>query len=549
MRKATSDRTGNFSFEGVPEGSHEVRVLVPEQGPPLWTSPTENVTIKAGAIAEPTIRVDKGGVLEVTALDARTRRPIAGAHVDASGQQRRQGQVATTDARGVACVRVPTDSYTVHVSAAAFSYSQSTVKITDGQTVRREALLPPAPRVSGRVLDPEGAPAADVAVVVHPFGDHVHTDAQGRFEAGYDERHAPKLAIARAVQDGWAAAVPVGSPSKPVELRLGPAWTLTGRVADPNGAPIPAARVSLQLDIQNCVSSTGVEVLSDPAGRFEIPAIPPVQKDFEYWISANAAGYGQADMLKTFLRGRPGASVDLGAIRLPLANVSVSGVVVDAKGVPAARVPIFASGWPAEYQPHKQTATNERGEFTITRLCQGPVSFQANFGNSPGGSSHLRTRLPARSVKIVLGQKLTDVPQISSPDTRPAQLTDLCPALARLQTDGRLLLLCFVDIAQQSSKQFLMDLARKADVLDAKDVIVVVVRTSTIDIRPYDAFAKANHIPFCHKPAGDDFAARKASRGIKSVPWLILTDKKHDVVAEGFGLGELDQKLAEAFGR
>ena len=31
--------------------------------------------------------------------------------------------------------------------------------------------------------------------------------------------------------------------------------------------------------------------------------------------------------------------------------------------------------------------------------------------------------------------------------------------------------------------------------------------------------------------------------GLKSLPWLILTDKEHIVTAEGFGLDELDDKI------
>jgi hypothetical protein len=31
--------------------------------------------------------------------------------------------------------------------------------------------------------------------------------------------------------------------------------------------------------------------------------------------------------------------------------------------------------------------------------------------------------------------------------------------------------------------------------------------------------------------------------GLKSLPWLILTNKKHNVQAEGFNLDELDEKM------
>lgn len=33
--------------------------------------------------------------------------------------------------------------------------------------------------------------------------------------------------------------------------------------------------------------------------------------------------------------------------------------------------------------------------------------------------------------------------------------------------------------------------------------------------------------------------------GVKSLPWLILTDNKHSVVAEGFSLTELENQLEQ----
>jgi hypothetical protein len=34
--------------------------------------------------------------------------------------------------------------------------------------------------------------------------------------------------------------------------------------------------------------------------------------------------------------------------------------------------------------------------------------------------------------------------------------------------------------------------------------------------------------------------------GVKSLPWLILTDRDHLVTAEGFGLNELNDKIIDA---
>jgi len=33
--------------------------------------------------------------------------------------------------------------------------------------------------------------------------------------------------------------------------------------------------------------------------------------------------------------------------------------------------------------------------------------------------------------------------------------------------------------------------------------------------------------------------------GVKSLPWLILTDEEHIVRAEGFGIQELDERLKQ----
>ena len=35
----------------------------------------------------------------------------------------------------------------------------------------------------------------------------------------------------------------------------------------------------------------------------------------------------------------------------------------------------------------------------------------------------------------------------------------------------------------------------------------------------------------------------KSNWAVNSMPWLILTDKKHIVQAEGFGISELDEKI------
>jgi protocatechuate 3,4-dioxygenase beta subunit len=549
VRRTTSDRTGEFAFAGLPEGPHRIDVLPPEQGPALWTALETKVSVKAGQTVETTIRVDKGGILEVMALDARTRRPVAGAQLSAGGQSWHDGGFVTTDAGGVARIRVLADTYRLAVVAGPLSLWQGTVQVTDGRTVRCEAPLTIVPRVTGRVLAPQGRPAANVMVTVHPFGDHIATDAQGKFDLGYDPRFGTqrKFVVARDPQSGRAATAMMERSFRPVDLTLGPAWTLTGRVSDPNGVAIPAARVSLALEIDYCLSDTGVDVLSDPQGRFEMKAIPRVprypHRYLQYELTVNAAGYGPIRFLKIFPYGPAGASADLGTIRLPPATVAVSGVVVDAQGRAAARVPIFVGDERTLDQPHKDTRTNERGEFTFTRLCQGPVSFQANAGNSPGGATFLRTRLPARDVNIVLGKGLPQDPESSIPPLVPTQPIDLGSYLPHSLTEGRPVLLCFIDIRQPSSRQCVAEMVRKADALEAKGIITIARQASPEGTRELYAQLDAHCTAFPWHMAGEDFAARKAAWGIKSLPWLILTDRKHAVIAQGFTLDQLADNI------
>jgi hypothetical protein len=37
----------------------------------------------------------------------------------------------------------------------------------------------------------------------------------------------------------------------------------------------------------------------------------------------------------------------------------------------------------------------------------------------------------------------------------------------------------------------------------------------------------------------------RAAWGVRSLPWLILTDRKHIVTVEGFGLNELNDEIKE----
>lgn len=543
-RTTRSDGQGRFAFAGVPPDSYDIDLLDPEQGPNAWIAARTSVSVAPGRTTEGTIvHVEEGGILRVTALAEPSRQPVTEARISVYAEKWHLTRPAFTDAQGRARVRVPARACHVYLSAPGFARCSGDVEVTRGQTLEHEALLDPVPRVSGRVLDSANQPAAGAVVMVHPWGDQVTTDNQGRFEAGCEELGTTPggFVLAQEVRRGLAGVVALQGVSQPVTVKLGAPWTLTGRIADPNGRGVPVARVALSLAGERWLSSTGVEVLTDPEGRFTLAPVPPVAEGLSYRLSVAAAGYGVREYARISPAGAPGTSVDLGVTELPRANASLSGVVVDAGGTPAPRIPIFVNRIAGGRQPSKTTATNEKGEFTIMRLCPERVRLQANFSSAPGGEGTVETAAPARDLKIVLGKLLTQMPQTSLQGKPLPHVADL--GLSAVQVRDKPLLVCFCDLEQRPSRQCLTRLAQQSGNLETQGVILWVVQVSRVDMAKYEGWLKDNAITMpLHRVAGD-FQAQQAAWGVQSLPWLVLTDAAHTIQAEGFGADEVQNKI------
>ena len=108
---------------------------------------------------------------------------------------------------------------------------------------------------------------------------------------------------------------------------------------------------------------------------------------------------------------------------------------------------------------------------------------------------------------------------------------------------GKTVLICFFDMNQRPSRNCLMQLSKKAKELTAKDIAVVAIQTSKLDQDKLNDWVKENGIVFTVGMIQDDEEKTRFTWGVRSLPWLILTDKIHIVTAEGFGVSELDDKL------
>jgi hypothetical protein len=114
------------------------------------------------------------------------------------------------------------------------------------------------------------------------------------------------------------------------------------------------------------------------------------------------------------------------------------------------------------------------------------------------------------------------------------------------RTTDKRMLICFWDVDQRPSRRSVIQLAKQAEALKERGVIVLLVQASKKEENAVWKWTEKNGIPL---PVGIIQGDEKKVRlkwGVKSLPWLILTDREHIIQAEGFGLDELDGKTKQA---
>ena len=116
------------------------------------------------------------------------------------------------------------------------------------------------------------------------------------------------------------------------------------------------------------------------------------------------------------------------------------------------------------------------------------------------------------------------------------------------ETKGRKIVVCFWDMQQRPSRHCVHRLNRKAGLLGGKGVYAVLVEAGGVDEAALEEFVGQRKIelPVGRISGKTDDVLRDWS--VRSLPWLILTDVNHVVTAEGFGIGELEEKTKKSGG-
>ena len=547
-RQVVSGDEGKFRFDGVPTGEHLIKPLVSQESNKLIGN-TQKFEVPPDRKPEDIkIELVKAGQLEIKVIEATTNEPLENITVsvfmEKSPPENSFNGMKKTNSEGIAIIAAPEGKCNVRAWGTGFARSttQEAVTVTAGKKSVKQVLLDREPTLSGKVVDEAGKPVSGALVRVYPRGGEVITDVKGRFKASYEDERGAKMVYARHEGRNLAGIVIEVDEGKSVLITLKPAMKVTGRITDFDGKGIPAARCWLIISLPGTLSGTGVEVLTDSQGSYMFPAIAPFPKKKKsgYRLSAAAAGFGPEDYKKVTIIDKSKTSGELETVKLNAADMSVSGIVVDAEGKPAANVPIFLHG---NGQPDKTTATDSNGNFVLDRICAGKLRIQANFSSSPGGSGRLETKGGDKNIKVVLGQEGVHVPYGSVAGNLLPQFDDIKIDFDREKEKGKNILVCFWDMQQRPSRHCIKELAKQAGQLKQKGVAVVLLQASKVDQKKLDEFVNKYNITF---PVGMFEGSEKQIRlawGVKSLPWLILTDKKHVVSSSGFLLSELDGKL------
>jgi hypothetical protein len=114
--------------------------------------------------------------------------------------------------------------------------------------------------------------------------------------------------------------------------------------------------------------------------------------------------------------------------------------------------------------------------------------------------------------------------------------------------NNRMVIVCFFDMNQRPSRNCITRLAKQTEQLGEKSATIVAIHASKIEERTLNECVRKNEVPFPVGTIRNNETKTRFLWGIKSLPWLILTNCNHVVTAEGFGLDELEDKIRQAGG-
>lgn len=386
-QKADCHSDGTFRIAGVSAGNYRLSAQFGTNKPSDWVADVAEVNVESGKTNSGLIiHASRGGVLDVRVVSSSDHTPVSDVMVRGTSPKHSFGGM--TDEKGIFRARALADQYNISVFKERWNRKECKAVIENGKTNNLQIELEPPTVLKGIVRDATGkpAPGLPVSFVNFPFGGSdatVTTDENGSFETEIPRQdqnqfgRGVRCVFVRDVEHNLAAAESIEEDTKSVELKLAPAITISGHVVC-DGKPVKKPSASLIFwSGDTGMWLRGLSREGSTPGQYEIPSLPT---GFKYGVVVTADGYGQEDMASCVSADTEAGRVELETVELKLANLKVSGTVVDSNDKPVSGVSVYLGG---KGQRGESDTTDKNGHFILNQVCEGQVNINCyNSGNS-----------------------------------------------------------------------------------------------------------------------------------------------------------------------
>lgn len=431
----TSDNSGHYTISSLPPGTYTV-AIGPEQEPLKdWTSSADPTTLTSGEqTAGVTVTLTHGSTVTGKITDKLTGKPVPSIMVDATLQGQYTFSFSTTGPDGIYRFHILPGKYDLTLNTMPNPNDQNDpvhFQAVKDETESFDYQITAPLIVHGTVVGPDGKPLARANVDVNTsiqgpnnstttWGNNITTDAQGHFvfKTPTLQQDTELTAQAKTPTGDLSTASPVTSTgTDDVTLHLVPIqhFTVTGRVIDRSGQPVPNAYVSL-LSTQPGFHSNDPGTHTDAGGRYTFTTNSVTS---DYMVSAQPAGYSTAASGK--LDGSVGNTLQVPDLTVTATNAVLGGTLVDIKGNPIANADISDN-----QHPDTKATTDQNGHFLLKGLRTGSIALIIhtqdgrwdNYITDSGNANSILT-MPARVNGIVLGPDGKPVPgaKVTAQDT------------------------------------------------------------------------------------------------------------------------------------
>jgi protocatechuate 3,4-dioxygenase beta subunit len=545
---ARTNTPGQFEISALPPGrKYGVVVSAPGYG----QKQIHDVSVSADAVRQELDPVElKPANLKLAGqvLDADDK-PVAGTYVNLNGDGQPSGNVRTDRegrfrfehvCEGPAQLSANNRNSYGNISAEG---GDTNVVLRLGQTYNNSPGST-AHKLKGTVTDADGQPAAGAQVAVFPSGASrwTRTGTNGVFSLTWmlqqwQLQSGNVQLFARDPARNLAATEELSEDATNLDVQLKPALTLTGRVEGSDGVPLAGAQVAVWLRTGNTTDRLNDQLANtDAQGRYEIKSLPP---DARYLIYAEAGGHGRNQ--QQIENDSETNRLELAPFVLKLTDRVVAGQILNENDKPVSGVNVSLDG---EGQPERDLTTDSKGRFYF-KVCEGQIRLFAYLQNGNGnaqatveaGDTNVVMTLSSNSGNVRQTPRRASLKGGPLPDLATVNLaSDTAPA-------GKPVLLCLFDASQRPSRHVVHQLDEQAVALRQQNVSVLGVQAAVTSEEIFDEWKKASPVSFPVGRVTEKSEKSKWALAVPALPWLILTDANHRVIAEGFALDELDAQL------